>query len=41
MTELNNNNQPFDDEQANRIRLYYKMWESDPDEFIVNMVLMV
>ena len=34
MTELNNNNQPFDDEQSNRIRLYYKMWESDPDEFI-------
>ena len=34
MSELNNkNNKPFDDEQQNRIRLYYKMWENDPREF--------
>ena len=32
--ELNNNNQPFDEKQSNRIRLYYQMWERDPDEFI-------
>ena len=33
MSELNNNNTPFDEEQQRRIRLYYGMWENDPREF--------
>ena len=37
MSELNNNNTPFDEEQQRRIRLYYGMWEMTLENLKVNM----